>query len=74
MTNDVLIVNKTEHHAWRECPCAACNNERERHSIAPQNSLRSVPPIVAYRLGIINHLNPYGSLVKELKFRQEHES
>jgi len=70
MTDDLLIVRKTEHHLWRTCPCGACAAERGRHpSRIPPTSLRRIPLEVAHSLGFLKSRNPYGSLARELMVR-----
>lgn len=68
MHDEVFEVTRTEHHWLATCPCDACRAERERR----EQSLRVVPPNVAYVLGYISSLTPAGSVARELMLREEH--
>ncbi len=72
--SDILEVVKTEYHAWRVCPCQACQSERERRAPAnpslPGSRLTRLSADAAYLFGFIRRRNPHGSLARELMLKR----
>jgi len=62
--NEVYEVTQVEHHHLATCPCKACGAERRRRKLP--SPLMSLSPDVAFALGYISSLNPYGSVARQL--------
>jgi len=62
--SEVFEVSRIEHHHLPSCPCKACGAERRRRKLP--SPLMSIPPDVAFALGIISSLNPHGSVARQL--------
>ena len=62
MTDDVLIIQKKEHHLWKTCPCDVCVREREKR-VPPDSSrrLRHLSILNAYSLGIVSKTQKFFS-------------
>lgn len=67
---ETLIIQKTEIHALRVCPCIACQAERQRIATTTPPGRISMTPLSAYHLGIIPRLSPNGSVAANLLQQQ----
>lgn len=68
--DSVLIVCKTEHHAWATCPCDRCSEERKRRERPPARRIVRLNCEAAQILGFIPRRSPHGSLARELMLRE----
>ena len=72
MNDQILIVNKEEHHYWPTCPCEACERTREYRKPTSNRHIKLTPG-AAYILGFIPRLSPGGSLTRDLQAKQAEE-
>ncbi len=64
--NETFEVKRTELHALAVCPCFDCSQERERRAVSDPSPVKLLNPTAAYALGFISHLNPFGSLARQV--------
>lgn len=62
------VARKDSLHYLPTCPCVECQIERRRLEGNFSNHI-AVPPQAAFLLGLINQVNPHGSLCRELSIQ-----